>query len=316
LPTKDALAREKKFLRGRLSEVEEELRQARIKLGVNRLWKGDEDEMEAQRNPWRMPSPEEERFPRETSKRSLEDLVAQVVDGGKKRKVGGSFDPEKEVGKSIPSMIKIGGVRWDRGIGGVGAALCEAGIGFCDGTRWLVGEKELKKRREHGGLASTVVVRVTGEEVVCQLGRAGIWVGGSWCSVKIFVAVQPRRNEAGWMKVMDGIKSQVEFVTDRLEEKEEKSEKEEKMKGKGIAFGERDMKMEELVRLGRKMEKLEKLVLSLGRGLARKKRDWTRVDNRKEKERAVEEEKVEERKKVSVFTPGMEWRPSGPGLFG
>ena len=108
---KDALARENKFLRGRLREVEERLRQVKIKLGVNRLWKSDEEEMEARRNPWRTPSPEEERFPRETSKRSLEDLVAQVVDGGKKRKVGGSFDPEKEVGKSIPRMIKIGGVR-------------------------------------------------------------------------------------------------------------------------------------------------------------------------------------------------------------
>jgi len=83
------------------------------------------------------------------------------------------------------------------------------------------------------------------------------------------------------------------------------------------------MKMEELVRLGRKMEKLEKLVLSLGRELARKKGDWMRVEDRKEKERTVEEEeeilkeeKVEERRKVSVFTPGMEWRPLGPKLFG
>jgi len=49
------------------------------------------------------------------------------------------------------------------------------------------------------------------------------------------------------MKVMDRIKSHVEFVTDRLEKKEEKREKEEVRKGKGIAFGERDMKMEELV---------------------------------------------------------------------
>ena len=203
------------------------------------------------------------------------------------------------------------------------AALREAGVGFCDRTRWLVGEEELEKRRKRGGLASTVVVRVMGEEVVHQLGRAGIWVGGYWCSVKKFVAVQPRRKEAGWMKVIDGIKSHVEFVTERLEKMEEKMEKEKERKGKGIAFGERDMKMEELVRLGGKMEKLEKLVLSLGRELARKKGSWTKEDDRLEKERAVEEEekilkeeKVEERKKVSVFTPGMEWRPWGPGLFG
>jgi len=83
------------------------------------------------------------------------------------------------------------------------------------------------------------------------------------------------------------------------------------------------MKMEELVPLGGKMEKLEKLVLGLGRELARKNGDWTKVDDRKEKDRAIEEEedslkelKKEERKTVSVFTPGMEWRPSGPELFG
>ena len=301
------------------------MRQARIKLGENRIWKSEEEEMEARRNPWRTPSPEEERFPRVTSKRSLEDLVVQVVDGGKKRKVGGSVDPEKEVGKSIPRMVKIGGVRWNAGIGGVEAALRKAGVGFCEGIRWLVGEEELNKRRKRGSLASTVVVRVMGEEVVRQLGRAGIWIGGYWCSVKKFEAVQPRRKEAGWMKVMDGIKSHVEFVTDRLEEKEKKKEKEEERKGKGIAFGERDMKMEELVRMSGKMESLEKLVLSLGRELARKKGDWTRKDDRMEKERAVEEEKEilqqekkeeRERSRVSVFTPGMEWKPWGPGLFG
>jgi len=77
--------------------------------------------------------------------------------------------------------------------------------------------------------------------------------------------VQPRRKEVGWMKVMDGIKSDVEFVTDRLEEKEEKREKVEARKGKGIVFGERDMQMEELVRLRGKMEKLEKVVLGLGK---------------------------------------------------
>jgi len=104
-----------------------------MKLGGNRIWKSDEEEMEARRNPWRTASPDEERFPRETSKRSLEDLVAQVVDGGKKRKVGGSFDPEREVGKGIPRMVKVGGMRWNEGIGGVEAALREAGVGFCEG---------------------------------------------------------------------------------------------------------------------------------------------------------------------------------------
>jgi len=227
--------RENKFLRGCLRKVEEKLRQAEIKLGVNRRWKSDEEEVEGRRNPWRTPSPEEERFPRETSKRSLEDLVAQVVDGGKKRKVGGSFDPEKEVGKSIPRMIKVGGGRWDDGIGGVEAALREEGVEFCVGTRWLVGEEELEKRRKRGSLASMVVVRVMGEEVVRQLGRAGIWVGGYWGSVKKFVAVQPRRKEAGWMKVMDGIKSYVELVTERLDLKMDKEREENEREGKGIA---------------------------------------------------------------------------------
>jgi len=185
----------------------------------------------------------------------------------------------------------------------------------------LVGEDELAKRRKLGSLASTVVVRVLGEEVVCQLGRAGIWVGGYWCSFKKFVAVQLRRKEAGWMKVMDGIRSQVEFVTERLEKKERVNER--KNKGTGIAFEERDLKMEELARLGGKIERLEKLVLSLGRGLARKKGQWTKEDDKKVKKRVVEEgeENLKKKRKkvrvgVSVFMLGMEWRHSGPGLFG
>ena len=34
-----------------------------------------------------------------------------MVNGGKKRRVEGSFDPEKEVERIIPFMVKIGGVR-------------------------------------------------------------------------------------------------------------------------------------------------------------------------------------------------------------
>ena len=132
-----------------------------------------------------------------------------MVDGGKKRKVGGSFDPEKEEERSIPFMVKIGGVRWVDGIGGVEVALREMGVEFCEGTKWLVGEEELEKRRKRGSLSSTVVVRVRGEQVVRQLGRAGVWVGGYWCSVKRFVAVQPKRTVRGWEKVWDKLSGDV-----------------------------------------------------------------------------------------------------------
>ena len=177
--TKDFLLRENEELKRKIKWMEKEMESLRKKALNTSVW--------------RTPSPEEERFPRETAKRGLDDLVAQVVDGGKKRKVGGSFDPEKEEEKSLPYMVKVGGVRWEDGIGGVEAALLEAGVEFCEGTRWLVNEEELEKRRKRGSLASTVVVRVRGLEVVHQLGRAGVWVGGYWCSVKRFVAVQPKR---------------------------------------------------------------------------------------------------------------------------
>jgi len=322
LPTKDALARENKFLRGRLREVEEELRKMKIRMGENRLWRGEEEEEEARRNPWRTPSPEEGRFPRETSKRNLEEMVAQVVNGGKKRKVGGSFDPEKEVGRGMPRMVKVGGVRWEEGIGGVENALREAGVGFCDGTRWLVGEEELDKRRKRGGLASTVVVRVRGEEVERQLNRAGLWVGGYWCSVKRFVAVKPKRKEAGWMRVVDTIRGDVEVVLKDGKERDKREEREREKRGialgQGIGLGKVELKD-----LSDKVGKLEKVILSLGRELARKKGDWTREDDRREKRSLISEEEVvkkeekkEERSRVSVFTPGMEWKPSGPGLFG
>jgi len=300
LPTKDALARENTFLRGRLREVEAELREAKVRLRENRVWKSEEEEVEARRNPWRTPSPEEGRFPREASKRSLNEMVAQVVEGGKRRRVGGLFDPEKEVGKDIPRMVKIGGVRWEEGIGGVEVALREAGMGFCDGTRWLVGEEELKKRRERGGLSSTVVVRVEGEGVERQLKRAGIWVGGYWCSVKHCVAVQPKRREAGWMRVMDGIKSQVELVTDKLVVKE--SERLEEKRARGIVFGKEDlMRAEGMKGLGEKIDKLEGLVKGLGRELTKMKGKGT---ERWDKEKAMREEKMVEEefeKEANIF---------------
>ena len=95
---KEFLLWENAELKRQIKAIEEELE--RIK-----------EEKAMKTNPWRTPSPEEERFPRETVKRSLDDLIAQVVDGGKKRKVGGTFDPEKRMGKEVPFMVKIGGER-------------------------------------------------------------------------------------------------------------------------------------------------------------------------------------------------------------
>ena len=86
-------------------------------------------------NRWKTRTPEEERFSEEIVKRSLDDLVAQVGDCGKKSKVGGSFEPEKEVERSIPFMVKIGGMWWEDGIGGVEVALREMGVEFCEGTK-------------------------------------------------------------------------------------------------------------------------------------------------------------------------------------
>ena len=76
-----------------------------------------------------------------------------------------------------------------------------------------------------------------GEKVVHQLGRAGIWVGGYSCSVKRFVAVQPRRKEAWWMHVMDGIKSHVEFVMDRLGKKKTRGRRRRRGKGRVLLLG-------------------------------------------------------------------------------
>ena len=97
-PTKDFLLWENKELKRRIKAIEEEMEE---------LKKGKSAQ---NTNPWRTPSPEEVRFPWETVRRSLEDLVGQVVDGGRKRRVGGLFDPEKEEDRSIPFMVKIGGV--------------------------------------------------------------------------------------------------------------------------------------------------------------------------------------------------------------
>ena len=89
---------------------------------------------EASLNPWRMPSSEEVGFSREVSRRRggdiLESFVAQVMDGGNRRRVGMLSDPEKKVEEKMPLMMKVSDVKWEEGIGGVEAALYEAEVEF------------------------------------------------------------------------------------------------------------------------------------------------------------------------------------------
>jgi len=120
--------------------------------------------------------------------------------------VGGPVDPEKRRELRLPAAVKVGGVRWETGIGGVQAGLMEAGVEFCEGARWLVPEGELQKRKERGSLSSTVVVRVRGGDVAGQLCRTGLWVGGVWCSVRRFVAVAPVVKGPTWRKAVDEVK--------------------------------------------------------------------------------------------------------------
>jgi len=227
----ERLLEENRLLKGKL-------RQAEIELEVWR--KGKTITTDRGRVPMspRSPSPDEERFPRGVSRKrsivGLDDLVAQVVDGGKKRRVGGRFDPEKKGILRLPAMVKIGGVVWEDGIGGVSAALEEAGVEECDGTRWLVPEGELTKRKERGSLSSTVVARVKGVDVAGQLCRTGLWVGGRWCSVRRYVAVPPKKREPGWVRVVGKVKDVVE---DRLVKGIEVAILAEREMGKGRSEG-------------------------------------------------------------------------------
>ena len=79
-----------------------------------------------------------------------------------------------------------------------------------------MGEEELDPRRKGGSLKSMVVVRVRRLEVVRALIRSGLSVRGYWCSVKRFVAVQPRRRQASWMKVMDKVKEEAVELEEKI----------------------------------------------------------------------------------------------------
>jgi len=113
-------------------------------------------------------------------------------------------------------MVKLGGVRWKDGIGGVSAVLVKAGIQECEIMRRLVQEGELAKRKERGALSSTVVAGVKGVEVAGQLCKTGLWVGGYRYSVKRYVVVPPKRKEQGWRKVVGKVVEKMEEFRDDI----------------------------------------------------------------------------------------------------
>ncbi|RPA91570.1 hypothetical protein L873DRAFT_1819228 [Choiromyces venosus 120613-1] len=84
----------------------------------------------------------------EGKKRKVEENVRGS--GDEEKKVGRAPDPEENRGKGLPVMVKVGGVRWDDGIGGVVEGLKEAGFVSCEGGRWLVDEGEREKRMKQG----------------------------------------------------------------------------------------------------------------------------------------------------------------------
>jgi len=134
---------------------------------------------------------------------------AQVVVKGKKRsveeEVGRAPDPMVRWGNVAQVMVKVGGVRWDDGIGGVVEGLKQSGFVVCGKEKWLVGVEERKRRMEQGSRSSTVLVKVMDKERAGELCWAGLWVGSVWCSVRKFVAVPVRCKESGWVRVVDRV---------------------------------------------------------------------------------------------------------------
>ncbi|RPB03973.1 hypothetical protein L873DRAFT_1799967 [Choiromyces venosus 120613-1] len=144
----------------------------------------------------------------EGKKRKVEEGTTRGAEEEKK-KVGRVPDPEENRGLGLPVMVKVGGVRWDDEIGGVVEGLKEVGFVSCEGGRWLVSEEEREKRMKQGRRSSTVVVRVCGRERVGELCRAGLWVGGVWCTVRKFVVVLVKRKEASWVRVVKKVEESV-----------------------------------------------------------------------------------------------------------
>ncbi|KAG0641433.1 hypothetical protein HOY80DRAFT_1039265 [Tuber brumale] len=121
------------------------------------------------------PMPEEVSV-EELGRVSLECLVSQAVAGGKKRMVGGEFDPEKGREKMLPMIVK----------------------------------EEPDCRKTNRSLSSTVLLRVLGEESMHDLCQHDIWVGGRWYSVKRFVAVPPRIKEEGFGRSFGAMEESVQ----------------------------------------------------------------------------------------------------------
>ena len=196
--TIDSLKREVSLLRDKLTEAE-------LKLAEAKRAKMKEEVKNVIPFTPRKPFTKMELRPATptTGKRGIKEMVEEVVDGKKRRLGYGGipFDPEGVRGKGIIVGLKLGGVLWESGIGGVEVALEEAGFILTEGTRWLVGEKERARREKLGRTSSTVVAFVRGVAEADVLLKKGLWMRGRWHSVKRYEAVQPIRAKKGWVWV-------------------------------------------------------------------------------------------------------------------
>jgi len=281
----DSLHKENGELKRELGTVRAELEEMKLKLRMleGELW---------------VP-----KTPKSPERVTVESLVRQVVGAGKRRRVGEvgrEVDPEKAQPVGVIMGLKVGGVLWEDGIGGVEQGLEAVGVEVCDGARWLVGEGVRRERVEAGKKSSTVLVRVRGEVVANRLFRTGLWVGGRWCSVKRFVAVPPKWKE-GWRGEVRDLGVRLDGLCRAGERAEDKMvRKMEDMMGMWRKDGERvEKKKEELARKkgegywlpndGPKPEWL--------RREEKEKRREGKVETRREREaRLVREEEEEYRK--------------------
>ncbi|RPB01074.1 hypothetical protein L873DRAFT_1842728 [Choiromyces venosus 120613-1] len=277
----------------------------------------------------RSPSPEMDRNKSENlrenlvKKRGMDDRAPKFLEEkGKRRKlrgeeVGGRVDPEGLRGKQLPVMVKVNGVLWEDGIGGVLEGLRKAGIVSCEGSHWLVGEEERKRRREKGANSSTVLAKIRGAGVATNLCRSGLWVGGCWCSVRRFVAVPPKAKEGVWTRVRGAIIEEREKgVEGRMKIWEVLVGLKEKLE-KVVERREREKDRARLVmvKLGVVQERIETLEDVLFGGADREEE---KVESGKEEDEEMEDEKSEESgveeeviraevvKRVSVFGYGKE----------